>query len=123
MKFLPNARLEKFSEAAEKKLASKPCVGNKLKEREARSMVEENSNLMHVEVRNGMFPWLSDVSLGDDGNIYFHRCQMNHNAISPDLSNKITNNFLHNPIGADLRVKVDAKDMRTKMICILTHKK
>ena len=56
VKFLPNASLEKFSEAAEKKLANKPCVGNELKERQARSMVEENFNLMHVKVRNEMLP-------------------------------------------------------------------
>ena len=93
MKFLPNARLEKFDEAAEKKLANKPCVGNELKERQARSMVEKNSKLMHVKLLNGMLPWLTEVSLGDDGNINFHRCQMNHNAISQDLSNEITNNF------------------------------
>ena len=73
VKFLPNARLEKFSEAAEKNLSSKPCVGNELKEREARAMVQDNSNLMHVEVRNGIWPWLSDVSLADDGNITFHK--------------------------------------------------
>ena len=33
VKFLPNARLVKYRQAAEKKLASKPCVGNELKER------------------------------------------------------------------------------------------
>ena len=121
VKFLPNARLEKYRQAAEKKLASKPCVGNELKERKARTMVEENSNLMHMEVRNGMWPWLSDVSLADDGNIYFYRNQMNHNAISPDLSNEIANNFLGNPLRADLKGKVHAQDMGTDMACFLTH--
>ena len=121
VKFLPNASLEKFSEAAEKKLANKPCVGNELEERQARSMVEENSNLMHLKVRKGMLPWLSEVSLGDDGNINFHRCQMNHNAISQDLSNEITNNFLDNPIRADLKGKVHGKNMGTDMLCFLTY--
>ena len=121
VKFLPVARLEKFSEAAVKKLASKTCVGNELKEREARKMVEENSNLMHVEVRNGMWPWLSDVSLASDGNIYFYRNQVNHNAISPNLSNEITNNFLNNPICADLKGKVHSRSMGTDMICFLTY--
>ena len=113
--------MEQFSEAAEKKFATKPCVGNELKERNARAMVEDNSNLIHLEVRNGMWPWISDVSLDDDGNIYFYRNQVNHNAISPNLSNEITNNFLGNPIRADLKGKVHGQDIRTDMICFLTY--
>ena len=37
------------------------------------------------------------------------------------LSNEITNNFLGNPIPADLKGKVHAKDMGTDMICFLTY--
>jgi hypothetical protein len=121
VKFIPVAKMEKFSEAAQKKLASKTCEGNELKEREARKMVEENSNLMQVEVRNGMWPWLSEVSLDSDGNIYFYRNQVNHNAISPNLSNEITNNFLNNPLCADLKGKVHSRSMGTDMICFLTY--
>ncbi|MCP4748932.1 MAG: hypothetical protein GY874_22795, partial [Desulfobacteraceae bacterium] len=108
-------------EAAKKKLASKPCVGNELKEREARAMVEDNSNLMHVKFHNGMWPFVSDVSLADDGNIKFHRNKINHNAISQNSSNGITNNYLGNPIRADLKGNVHAKDMGTDMICFLTY--
>ena len=46
---------------------------------------------------------------------------MNHNSISPTLSNEITNNFLSNPIGTDLRGKVHAKDMGTDMTYFLTY--
>ena len=46
---------------------------------------------------------------------------MNHNSITSDLSNKMTNNFLGNPIGADLSGKVHAKDMGTDMLCFLTY--
>ena len=46
---------------------------------------------------------------------------MNHNSITSDLANEITNNFLNNPIGADLRGKVHAKDMGSDMICFFTY--
>ena len=121
MKFLPNERLEKYSKYAKKQRKNQPCVDLERCEREARDVVENNSVLMHVEVCNGMWPWLSDVSLADDGNIYLYRNQINHNAISPDLSNEITNNFLGNPLRADLKGKVHAKDMGTDMTCFLTH--
>jgi hypothetical protein len=84
-------------------------------------MVEDNSNLMHVEVRNGMWPFVSDVILADDGNIKFHRNKINHNAISQNLSNEITNKYLGNPIRDDLKGKVHAKYMGTDMICFLTY--
>ncbi len=66
MKFLPNERLEKYSQDTVKKLVSQPCAGYELKEREARKMIEANSNLMHVKVHNCMRPWLSDVGLSMD---------------------------------------------------------
>ncbi len=92
MKFLLSERLEKYSQDAVKKLVSQPCAGYELKEREEREMVKANSNLMHVKVSNGMWPWLSDVGLSEDRNISFYRIQMNHNAISSNLTKKITNN-------------------------------
>jgi len=46
---------------------------------------------------------------------------MNHNSISPTLSDEITNNFLGNPIGTGLTGKVHAKDMGTDMTCFLTY--
>ena len=48
---------------------------------------------------------------------------MNHNAISSNLSNKITNNFLDNPIRADLKGKVHSNDMGSDMTCFLTYNK
>ena len=121
VRFLNSTKLEQYSEGVEKKFATKPCVGNELKERNARAMVEVNSNLIHLEIRNGMWPWVSDVSLADDGSIYFYRNQVNHNAISPNLSNKITNNFLGNPICTDLKGKVHEQDIGNDMICFLTY--
>ena len=64
---------------------------------------------------------MSVVSLADDDNIYFYRNQVNHNAISSNLSNEITNNFLGNPIRADLKGKVHGKDIGTDMICFLKY--
>ena len=46
---------------------------------------------------------------------------MNHNSITSYLANEITNNFLSNPIGADLSGKVHAKNMGTDMSCFLTY--
>ncbi len=123
MKFLPNERLEKYSQDTAKKLTNQPCADLEHWERKARNIVENNSVLIHVKVRNGMWPWLSEVGLSPEGNILFCRNAMNHNSISATLSNKITYNFLDNPIDADLRGKVHTKDMVTNMICILTHNK
>ena len=121
MKFLPNERLEKYSQDTVKKLASQPCAGYEIKEREAREMVEANFNLMRMKVCNGMWPFLSDVSLSEDGNIPFYRIQINHNAISSNLTNEITNNYLRNPMRADFKGKVHAKDMESNMTCFLTY--
>ncbi len=76
---------------------------------------------MHVKVCNGMWPFVSDVGLSEDGKISFYRTQMNHNGISSDLANKITNNFLGNPISADLTDKVYSKDVGSDMVCLLTY--
>ena len=112
--------MDKYSDVTEKKFATKQCVGIELKERNARAMVEDNSNLIYVEVRNGMLPWLSEVST-DGTNIHVYRNQVNHNAITPKLSNEIAYNFLSNPIHADLKGKVHGRDMGTDMLCILTY--
>ena len=119
--FLPDDQLEQFSEDAKKKLADKKCVGNELKERNARQMVEDFSASTQVQVRNGIWPWISDVSIDADDNIVFHRNKMNHNATSPALSNEITNNFLGNPIGTDLKGKVHKSNMGADMTCFLTY--
>ncbi len=74
-----------------------------------------------MEISNGMWPWLSEVGLSEDGrHIFCYRNQGNHNGISPNLSNDITNNCLCNSINADMSGKVYAKDMGNNMICLLT---
>ena len=84
-------------------------------------MVKKNTALMDVEVSNGMWPWLSDVGISQDAkHIIFYRNQVNHNCVSPSLANEITNNFLGNPISADLSSKVHTKDMVKDMVCLLT---
>ena len=47
------------------------------------------------------------------------RNQVNHNSVSQNLANEITNNFLGNPITADLSGKTDAKDMEHDIECLL----
>jgi hypothetical protein len=123
MKFPSNRELEQCSqEAGLKKRANNKIVGYELKEREARQMVETNSNETRLEVSNGMWPWTSELGLSKDKEtIFLFRNKLNHNTISPKLSNEITNNFLDNPIRADLKGKVYSKDMGSDMTCILTY--
>ena len=122
MSFPTKKKLEHYSQSAAKNLREKKIVGYELKERTARKMVKNHSNETHLEVSNGMLPWMSELGLSDDNKtIFLYRNKMNHNTISPNLSNEITNNFLDNPIRADLKGKVHSKDMGSDMTCILTY--
>ena len=46
---------------------------------------------------------------------------MNHNTVSTSLSNEIRDNFLGNPIGADLNGKINDLNMGADMKCILAY--
>ena len=48
------------------------------------------------------------------------RNQVNHNHVSQNLVNEITNNFFGNPITADLSDKIHGQDMGRDMECLLT---
>ena len=73
-------------------------------------------------VSNSMWPFVSKVTLSNDGNaVHLMRNEVNHNTISPSLSNEITNNFLGNPIGANRGDKLHDPTMGTDMKCILTY--
>ena len=114
---MPNKQLERCSRVATKKLMKQQPADLELHEKKAREFIETNSAEMKLEVRNCMFPWVSDVGLSDNGKIFCYRNQMNHNSITSRLANEITNNFLGNPIGADLSGKVHAKAMGIDMSC------
>ena len=69
-----------------------------------------------------MWPFVSEVMPSSDGNaVHLMRNEVNHNTISPSLSNEITNNFLGNPIGADRGDKLHDPTMGTDMKCFLTY--
>ena len=75
-----------------------------------------------LDVHNSMWPWTSEIMLSEDNKrIHLLRNQVNHNTISNSLSKKITNNFLGNPIGADLNGKIHDQNMGADMKCILTY--
>ena len=121
VKFMTNKQLEKYSQQANESQKQQKPTDLEVRERQARDFIEEHSNTMKLDIRNCMFPWVSDVSLSNDGKIICYRNQINHNSISSKLANEITNNFLGNPIGADLSGKVHEKAMGIDMSCLLTY--
>ena len=85
--------------------------------------VKINSTLILVEVNNSMWTFVYECHItkveGKD-TIIFTRNQVNCNHVSSNLANKIKNNFLNNPIGADLSVNVHDKHMENDIQCLLT---
>ena len=93
------------------------------KERDAKQMVAENTEGLQLTVSNSMWPFVSELMLSKDKNtVHLMRNEVNHNTISPSLSNEITNNFLGNPIEANKGDKIHDPTMGTDMKCILTYK-
>jgi len=91
-------------------------------ERDARQKVADNCKNDKLEVRNDMWPWLSDMTWDKSENkIKLIRNQVNHNTVSPSLSNEIANNYLGNIAGADLDCKIHDPSMGGDMKCILTY--
>ena len=91
-------------------------------ERDARQLVAINCKKDKLEVRNGMWPWTSDMTWDEQKQkIKLIRNQVNHNTVSPSLSNEIANNYLDNIAGADLHGKIYDPSMGGDMKCILTH--
>ena len=114
--------LEQYSkEAKESKEQFKP--GNEeRKGKEAKLIIAEKTKRIPLDVSNSMWPFVSEVALSEDGNtVHLVRNEVNHNTISPSLSNEITNNFLGNPIGANRGDKLHDPTMGTDMKCILTY--
>ena len=68
-----------------------------------------------------MWPWVSEVEYSEDEDkIHLLRNEVNHNTVLPSLSNEITNNFLGNPLRADLTGKIHECIMGNDMKFILT---
>ena len=87
-------------------------------------MIAEKTRRVPLRVGNSMWPFVSELTLvkeGETTRIHLMRNEVNHNTISPSLSNEITNNFLGNPIGANRGNKIHDRTMGTDMKCILTY--
>ena len=114
--------LEEYSREATNRQDDIKPGSEEQEERDARDLVTKNCKELKIEVSNSMWPFVSEVELSEDEKtLYLLRNEVNHNTISPSLTNEITNNFLSNPIGADLNGKVHAPDMGSDMKCILTY--
>ena len=92
------------------------------KERDAMEIVTNKCKSFILRLSNLMWPFVTKVELSKDtGKIHLRRNQVNHNTVSPSLSNEITNNFLGNPLGADLTGKIHGRNMGNDTKCILTY--
>ena len=98
-------------------------AGERRKERQGgKKKIAETTKQIQFVVSNSMWPFVSKVMLSSDGNVvHLMHNEVNHNTISPSLSNEITNNFLGNPIGADRGDKLHDPTMGTDMKCFLTY--
>lgn len=93
-------------------------------EKKAIATINVNSSCVTIEVKNDMWAFASDCKcMDDDEEIFVMRNQVNHNSVGPAIANEITNNFLNNPINADLTGKVHKPDMGGDMYCLLTWNK
>ena len=114
--------LEQWSREAKESQEQFQPGNEEKKGREAKQIIAEKTKHLQLMVSNSMWPFVSEVALSEDGNtVHLVRNEVNHNTISPSLSNEITNNFLGNPIGANRGDKLHDPTMGTDMKCILTY--
>ena len=83
---------------------------------------QSSSRSCTLDVHNGMWAWLTDVSL-KNGKIICHRIPANHNHLIPKLGNEITNNILKNPMQVDVEETFHPENMSNDMHCLLTYNK
>ena len=83
---------------------------------------QASSRSCALDVHNGMWAWLTDVSL-KNGKIICHRIPANHNHLIPKLGNEITNNILKNPMQVDVEETFHPENMSNDMHCLLTYNK
>ena len=115
-----------LSASKQNKLKKMKKKENKLTETEQTEMeaiatIDANSMVVGLDVRRDMWPFTADVDCveGQD-EIFILRNQANHNSVGPSAANEITNNFLDNPINANLTGKVYPRNMGDDMKCLLT---
>ena len=122
---MPNSSAQRNGKKIMKvKSVSHQLIEDELTDTNAKRIFETNSMELHVEINNSMWPFTSECYVEKDGDksmIVFMRNQVNHNSISQNLANEITNNFLGNPITADLTGKTHDKDMGHDIECLLVY--
>ena len=120
-KFISPQKREKIMNL---KSVSHQLTENKLIDTSAGRIFDTNSTELQVEINNSMWAFLSDCYSERDGDkcmVIFMSNQVNHKHVSQNLANEITNNFLGNPITADLTGKTHDKDMGHDIECLLVY--
>ena len=86
----------------------------------ALAIINSNTKSTRLDVHRSMWAFAAECECrGDEEEIFFQRCQVNHNCVAPPIANEITNNFLNNPINADLSGKMHPRNMGGDMNCLL----
>ena len=83
---------------------------------------QASSQSCTLDVNNGLWAWLTNVSLKIE-KIICHRIPANHNILIPQLANEITNKILKNPMQVDFKERFHAENMSHNMHCLLTYNK
>ena len=87
----------------------------------ALAIINDNSTSTPLDVHRSVWAFTSECECtGDEEEIFFQRCQVNHNSVGPAIANEITNNFLNNPINADLTGELYERTMGVDMYCLFT---
>ena len=90
-------------------------------ETKALAIINSNTKSTRLDVHRSMWAFAAECECtGDEEEIFFQRCQVNHNCVAPPIANEITNNFLGNPINADQTGKVYECSMGGDMHCLFT---
>ena len=90
----------------------------------ALAIIGSISKSTRLNVHRSMWVFAAECELSDDEEeIFFQRCQVNHNCVSPPIASEITNIFLGNPINADWTGKLYERTMGSDMYVLLTWNK
>ena len=112
---------EKQKELKEVKMQEQKLTEVEEIETKALAIINSNTKSTRLDVHRSMWAFAAECECrGDEEEIFFQRCQVNHNCVAPPIANEITNNFLGNPINADQTGKVYECSMGGDMHCLFT---
>ena len=84
----------------------------------ASRLYKESTHKDTLNLHNGIWPFLTEVSVNKDGEVVLHRTPVNHNLLSPQLALEIVNNIYKNAMKTDLTSKTHDESMGKDMHCI-----